>query len=186
MFTTKNLLILIGRNAIVTLVVASFASLTVWFLSREIERVTNEIIQNNLLANKLLKRTELFSALKRDADIVGTNDILIDRAFIPSDNILEFVYVFENLAIKNSVTQNFSFDNPTPTTFDSPFPLSTVTYRNTLSTNIFTLSSYLKAFEGLPYFTKIESLNMSSQDVAGLSRSGTASFHAIFYAKTSE
>ncbi len=186
MFTTKNLLTIIGRNAIITLVVASFASLTVWFFSREIERVANEIVQNNKLANTLINSAELFTMLNRDAAIVGTNDILIDRAFTPSDNILEFVSVFENLAIKNSVLQNFNFSVPTPSAVASPFPLSAVVYSNNLSTNILTLSSYLKDFESLPYFTRIESLNMSSQDAAGVRGSGTASFNAIFYAKTSE
>ena len=186
MFTTKNLLMLIGRHAIIALVAVSIALLAVWFLSREIERVANRVVENHRLANTLEKRTELFTIVKRDADIVGTNDILIDRAFIPSDNILEFVSVFENLALKNLVSQNQSFDTPTPSTVASPFPLSTVTYGNTISTNILTLSNYLKDFENLPYFTKIESLSMSSQDGAGLRGSGTASFRAVFYARTSE
>ncbi len=186
MFTTKNLLILIGRHAIIALVAASLASLSVWFLSREIERVADGVVQNNRIASTLEKRTDLFMVLQRDAEIVGTNDILIDRAFIPSDNILEFVSVFDSLAIKNSVSQNFNFDIPTSSTVASPFPLSTVTYGNTISINLLTLSSYLKDFERLPYFTKIESLSMSSQDPAGLRSSGTASFRAVFYAKTSE
>ncbi len=186
MFTTKKLLIILKRHAVIALVVGSIALVAVWFLSREIERVTNEIIQNNRTASAIVKRTELFTILKRDAILVGTNNALIERAFISSDNILEFVSFFEKLATKNSVLQNFKFDAPTPSTVASPFPLSTITYGNTISTNIFTLSSYLKDFESLPYFTRIESLSMSSQDPAGLRSSGTASFRAIFYAKTSE
>ncbi len=186
MFTTKNLLMLIGRHAIVAFVAIFIASVAVWFLSREIERIVNEVVLNHRLASTLAKSTELFDILRRDASIVGTNDILIDSAFIPSDNILEFVSIFESLAAKNSISQNFNFDTLTPAPIASPFPLSVVAYSNNLSTNISTLSKYLKDFESLPYFTKIESLSMSSQDVAGIRGTGTMSFRAVFYAKTSE
>lgn len=186
MFTTKNLLLLIGRHALIAFGAGLIAVFAVSFLGGQIQHITTSIIQNHKLVNTLEKRTELFSILKRDTEIIGTSDTLMSNAFVPSDNILDFVSALESLATKNSLTQNFHFDTPTPSPIPAPFPLSTITYSNTLPTNILTLSNYLKDFERLPYFTKIDSLVISSQDKGGLRASGTASFHATLYTKVSQ
>lgn len=186
MFTTKNLLILIGRHAAIALSAIGVATLASYFLAHEIKRVSDSIIQNHRLASSLEKRTELFSTIARDIQIIGKNDTLMENAFIPSDNIFEFISVLESLALKNTATQSLNFDNPNPSSVPSPFPLSTIGYQNTLALNVFGLTNYLKDFERLPYFTKIESLSISSSDPAGWRGASSVSFRASFFTKTAQ
>lgn len=186
MFTTKNLLIIIGRHAAISLVAIITAAVACFFLAKEITRVSDAAAQNRRLAAALEKRTELLSTLSRDIQIIGESDTLFAKAFIPSDNILEFISALESIALKNTITQSFRFETPAPSSLSSPFPLSTVGYTNTLSLNIFTLTNYLKDFENLPYFTKIENLNISSQDPAGWRGASTVSLRATLYTNATQ
>lgn len=178
MFTTKNLLILIGRHAIIAVLAIGTSVLAAILLSQEITRLSDDVLKNRKLASALEKRTELFAAVKRDTELVGTNDVLIEQAFISSNNILGFVAVLESLALKNGITQAFHFDTPTPSPISAPFPLATVTYSNSISGNLTSFSNYLKDFERLPYFTKIESLSISSGEKSGWVGASTMSFRA--------
>ncbi len=185
MFTTRNLIVLIGKQIIIAFAAVGVALIAVYFLSREIERVSNNVATNRQLAEKLSKRTDLFSVLARDAAFVGTNDTALERAFVPADDIIEFISTLESTALKNGVTQAFNFGNPIPAAEASPFPLSTIEYQNTLSLNITSFSAYLKDFEKLPYFTRIDGLSFSSQDGAGWQSGGVASYRAVLYTKSS-
>lgn len=187
MFTTKNLLLLIGRHLLIALGAVFVASLAVWFLSSEIERISDDAVKNRQLASTLEKRTELLATLKRDAAIVGENDTLIKQAFVPADNILGFVSVLKKLALRNAVMQTFHFGTPAPSSIPAPFALSAIPYSNTLSGTIFTFSHYLKEFENLPYFTTIQSLTISSQDkTLGWRGASGATMSATLYAQTAQ
>ncbi|HAT68626.1 MAG: hypothetical protein A2481_02225 [Candidatus Yonathbacteria bacterium RIFOXYC2_FULL_47_9] len=178
MFTTKNLLMLVGRHAIIAILAIGASVLVAVLLSQEITRLSDDVLKNRQLASALEERTELFAAVKRDTELVGTNDLLIEQAFISSNNILGFVAVLESLVLKNGITQAFHFDTPAPSPISAPFPLATVTYSNSLSGNLVAFSNYLKDFERLPYFTKIESLSISSSGKPGWRNAGTMSFRA--------
>lgn len=187
MFTTKNLLVLIGRHALIALATIGVASLAVFFLAREIGKISNTVVKSHRLASTLENRTELFTVLKRDAEMVGKNDELIEHSFVPSDNILEFVATLESLALRNSIVQSFRFETPSPAGIGAPFALATISYTNSVSSNISMLSNYLKDFERLPYFTKIEGISIASQDpTAGLRGVSTASFRAVLYTRSSQ
>ncbi len=186
MFTTKNLLMLVGHHALIALVAVSTATFAAWFLSREIGRITNGVVQNHRLVNTLEKRTELFSVIKRDVNIVGTNDTLIEQAFLSSDNILVFTEALKSTALKNSVNQNLNLEGPVLSTQVAPFPIATIAYVSNLEGNLLTFSNYLKNFESLPYFTKIESINISSQDTAGFRGISIASFRATLYTRAAQ
>lgn len=186
MFTTRNLIVLIGRHTAIALTAVAVAVIASFLFAREIARVSGAVIQNRHFATTLEKRTELFSTLAQNAQIVGTNDTLIDNAFVSSDNILEFVTALEKLALKNGATQSFHFETPVPASVSAPFPLSTIGYTNSLSLNVLTFSNYLKDFDTLPYFTKIESLTITSSDPAGWVGASSISFHATLYTKTAQ
>lgn len=177
---------LIGHHAIIALSAILIAILAIFFLAREINRVSDAVVINHRLTSFLKKHTELLSTLKRDAQIVGTNDLLINNAFISGDNILEFVVALESLALKNSTIQTFRFGKPAPSSVSASFPLVTIPYTNTLTINVLSLSNYLKDFERLPYFTKIESLDISSQDKVGWHGVSTASFRATLFTKATQ
>lgn len=186
MFTTKNLLMLIGRHAAVALGAIGVALLASYFLAREITQISDAVIQNRRLATSLEKRTELFSTIARDIEMIGKNDTLIESAFIPSDSIFEFISALESLALKNGATQSSNFENPVSSAVPAPFPLSTIGYSNTLSLNVFALTGYLKDFERLPYFTKIENLSISSSDPIGWRGASSASFRASLYTRSAQ
>ncbi|KKU82185.1 MAG: hypothetical protein UY07_C0002G0042 [Parcubacteria group bacterium GW2011_GWA1_47_8] len=183
MFTNKNLFILIGRHVLIALVVVGIAGAVVFFFARKIEKISTTVVINRNLATSLEKRTGVFTTLKRDTEIVGTNDTFIEGAFLPADNILAFISTLESLALKNGITQTFNFDSPTPANIDTPLPLLQITYTNNIPSNVFAFSNYLKDFEKLPYFTKIESLNITAQSPTGWSSTSNASFRAILYTK---
>lgn len=183
MFTTKNLFTLVGKQLLIALVVLVIALGAVIVLSAQITKVSNEAMKNRHLAAQLGERTALLSNIKHENDLIGTNDALIKHAFIPTNNILEFVGVFENLAFKNGLTQAYNFSYPTPMAPAGSFPLAALSYQDTISSaNVSALINYLKDFDRLPYFTKIDSLSISAGG-ADWRTAGTVSFSATVLAE---
>lgn len=162
MFTTKNFFTLVGKHLLIGFVVVIFSSLLVFFLSGQISKVSKEATKNLELATELSERTSLLSTLKYDIGIIGTNDTIIKGSFIPSNNILEFVAILKSLALKNGVTHTFNFGIPSSAPTEGQFLITPIPYQNSINTNISTFIIYLKAFEKLPYFTKIDSLAITS------------------------
>lgn len=186
MFTKRNLLILVGKNLVIALVSIALTSVVAAILVAQISKMSDVVVQNRRLATALEKRTELFAALKRDTEIVGQGDKMIEQAFPPADNILEFVAALESIATKNSITQQFHFNSPEPAPQNGPFPLATIAYQNDLSTNIFVFLNYLKDLERLPYFTKIESISLQSSDPLGWRSASNVSIRARITTKASQ
>lgn len=184
MFTTRNLLVLIGRHAAIAVGSIVVSILASYFLAREIARVSDGVVQNRHLATTLEKHTELLSTLARDAQIVGTSDATIESAFVPSDNILEFITAIEALALKNGATQSFHFETPSLSPISAPFPISTIGYSNTLSLNASSFANYLTDFDKLPYFARVTSLSITSGDPTGWLGASSISYHAVLYTKT--
>ena len=167
MYTPKNLFKLIGRNILISLIFISITLVSIFFIDKEIERMTNSIVLNHNLELELKKRLELFSTIEDNAKIISNNEKLINDAFPLSDDVSLFINSMDELALKHQITQTYKFDSPVSSTIGSPFPLSTIYYSNTIATDILNFSEYLKDFEKLPYFTKIEGLNILSQDSLG-------------------
>lgn len=186
MFTKKNLLLLIGRHTLIAGGVVLVALGAITFLSHKITETADAVVKNQTLAKTLAERTALFTTLKRDSEIVGTGDAAIEHAFIPSDNILDFIAGLETLALKNNTTQAFRFETPVVTSIDAPLPLATISFSNSLATNALTFSNYLKEFERLPYFAKIESFTISAQDKTGWRGASTATYRATLYTRSSQ
>lgn len=183
MFTTKNLLKLAGKHLLVAIIAVVVTVGIVLFISGQITKVSATAIKERHLAALLSERTALLSNLKHEIEIIGSNDITIKKAFIPSNNILGFVSILESIALKNSVTQSFHFSSPVPAVIATSFPLATISYQNTVSSNISTFINYLRDFESLPYFTKIDSLSISSGG-ADWNNTSAISFNASVAAET--
>lgn len=185
MFTTKNLFTLAGKHLLIAFGSIVFAAVIILFLSQQINKISARSAKDRQLATMLSERTEILSNLKHDTDIIGSNDVIIRQTFIPSNNILEFVAVLENLAIKNKITQVFHFSSPTTVETGSQFPMTTINYQNNITANITTFIDYLREFEQLPYFTKIDSINISAGEEGWLGRS-TISFNATILAHSAQ
>lgn len=185
MFTTKNLFTLVGKHLLVAFGFLVFAVASVFFFSNQITKISAKAVKDRHLAAQLSERTALLSSLKHETELIGANDAIIKHAFIPTNNILEFVGVIETLAFKNGLTQAFNFSAPTPGATAGTLPLATITYQDTIPANVNALIKYLKEFEQLPYFTKIDSLNISAGG-ADWRTAGTVSFSATVIAQTVE
>lgn len=186
MFNSKNILILVTRNTIISLVFVFISIFLVFYIKNEIKNITDRVAINNKLNSELKQRTELFTVIKKDATIIGNNEILIQSAFIPSNDISLFTNTLDELALKHDLTQAYRFETPMEGAENGSFSFSTISFLNNFNTNTKTLSSYLKDFENIPYFTKIESLNISSQDQLGISGISNISLKATLLTKTTE
>lgn len=184
MFNLKKLLILIGQNILILLVAVLISFFSIIFIKNEIEKITNTIVLNHKLEVSLKNRIELSSKIQKEVEIVGKNDILIENAFIPSNNISNFINILDIIASNNSITQTYRFETPIPSTISETFPLSEISYSNEITTDIKNFSNYLKNYEKLPYFTKIESLDISSQDKTGWIGPSNISIRATLLTKT--
>lgn len=186
MFTTKNLFTHFGKHILITLafVIVSFG--IILFVSSKITKIATETAANRHLAATLSERTSLLSNLKHETDIIGPNATIIKQTFIPSNNILEFVAILKSLALKNGITQSLNFASPSPASLGTTFPLATIPYQNTISSsNVSIFINYLKDFEKLPYFTKIDSLSISSGS-ADWRNTSSISYSATVAAQTVE
>jgi len=186
MFTLKNLLILIGRNLLITLAIFFVTIISIIFLSKEMSRMSDSVALNHKLEAELKNRTELLNVLGHDTQIVGTNDTLIENAFVPSDNIINFVNTLDNLAQTQSIPQTYHFGTPSPATISASFPISSIEYTNNLTTNVQSLLAYLKKFNELPYFTKINGITIASQDKSGWMGPSTITLQATLYTKSTQ
>lgn len=186
MFTTKNLFTLVGKQLLIALGFFLTAVVAVILFSNQITKISTEAVKNRHTAAQLSERTALLSSLKHETDIIGANNAIIKHAFIPTNNILEFVGVIENLAFKNGLTQAFNFSAPTVSPTGTSFSPAVIMYQDTISSvSVIALIKYLKEFEQLPYFTKIDSLNFSAGG-ADWRNAGTVSFGATVVAQAME
>lgn len=181
MFTTKNLLLLITKHALIALSVILACLIVIVYFSREIEDVTDAVTQNRKLAATLSERTTHITQLTKDAQVIGDNAERIQASFVPSDNVTEFIAALESLGQKNGVQQTFRFDSPTPAAIASTFPMQTVAYSNIVTSNLPTFIKYMKDFEDLPYFTRIDTISISASGGQGVQGPSSSSFHAVLF-----
>lgn len=186
MFKTKNLLILIGRNALFSAIPLAITIVTIVFLSRQINNLSNSIALDRNLEASTKSITELSEIIKKDAQIIGSNYSKIEEAFLSSDNILKFMNSLDNLALEKKINQVYRFENPVQSSISSPFPISVISYSNVLNSDIVGFSKYLRDFEKLPYFSNIEEFTISSQDKTGWAGASTISYKAKLYTKTAQ
>mgnify|MGYP001585016239 CR=1 FL=1 len=186
MFTTKNLLILIGRHALIALGAVIISLIAVFLLAQNIERISTTAVKNRRLTHSLEQRAELFTTITHEVEFVGENGARIENAFVPSDNILGFIATLEDLALTSAVAQSFRFGTPAGSSLSAPFPLATIPFSVTVSANLPAIIAYLERFEKLPYMATIGNISISSSDTAGWFGSSTGSFNAILYARGQE
>lgn len=186
MFTVKNLLKLIFRHLIIIIIITGITVFLIIFLSNQIIKISDTVMLNKNLENQLKMRTLLLSTIEKDTKVVAGNDVKIENAFLSSDNILNYINSLDVLAQKTNVTQTYHFETPANASISSPFPLSTIAYNNSVTTNMTGLINFLKEFEDLPYYTKINSINISSQDKLGIAGTSNISIQSTLYTKTAQ
>ena len=184
MFSTKNLLILIVRNSIIALIFIAISIVGMFYIKSKIEHITDSIVLKHKLEAELKNRNNLLETLDKDIKIIGNNNVIINNAFVPSNNISNFTNTLDELALKNKIPQVYHFETPVTSGSAAEFPTSTISYSNNLTSDISNFSSYLKKFEILPYFTKIDGLRITSQDIKGIAGASTINLSATLLTQT--
>lgn len=186
MYKSNKILKLIINNILVSLVFISVSFVSVTYINRKIEHITDSIVLKHKLESELNKKTELFTTIENDVKIIGNNEIIINNAFIPSNDISEFISSLDTISTNKKITQTYHFETPTPSTISGLFPLSTISYTNNISTDIIGFSDYLNIVENLHYFTKIDGISIQSQDKLGWDKPSIINMKETLLTKTIE
>ena len=187
MFNKRQLLIDIAKDLAIMITVIVIASFVVASFSKHIIMIGNALIEKKKLSLVLEKRGELLAGLKHDFAIVGEGDQHIKEAFPPSDDILSFITILDNLASQTAIEQTYSFGVPIPAPgVGNAIPLLTLDYSITAKGNINTFIGYLKGFEKLPYFSGISSVMISGSGDRGWEDNIQATMQARVYTTPSK
>lgn len=186
MFTKKYLTLIVGKHTLIAIGMVILSLVVIIFLAKEIIKVSDSISNNKRIEASLLERTAHIGKIKYEANLINNNETIISNAFIPSDNIADFISKLESLSLKNSVTQVFRFDSPKETTLVSLFPINTISYNNYISATLPNLIKYMKDFENMHYFTKINGLTITSQTPSGINDASTILLQSILYTKATQ
>ena len=184
MFTNKTVWINILREMGVLTGIIIAALLLITAFRSAIHRIADEVVKHKQLNATLEMDNQIIIKLDHDYKQVRGNEKLIRSAFLPSSNILEFVGALESIASKDNIMQSVHFDTPHETSLtvgEPPTPLDQVAFNLSLQGNIFTFLQYLKDFERLPYFTKIEGVSIGSTPQGGWQNTSNVSVHGTIY-----
>lgn len=185
MFGKKNFLLIVGRHLIIMSVVMLFTLLGISYLSSKIKLLADDVVNSKRLSAAYETRVTQLAKMRSDVERIGTTTETIEKAFIPSDNIEDFITSLERIGKENGITQSFSFENPIATTVVDPIALSSITYHNTIVGSLNNIKTYFKNVENLPYFTKIQGITITSNDsTIGIKGTANVSFDALLYTKT--
>lgn len=187
MFNKRQLLIDIAKDIAITATAIMIASLVVVFFSKQIITIGNALIEKKKLSIVLARRGELLAGLKQDFYIVGDGDRRIKESFPPSDDILNFISILENLADQTAIKQIYAFGVPVPAPdAGNAIPLYTIDFSITANGNIYTLINYFRGFEKLPYFSKISNITILGSGVRGWEDGAQATMQAKVYTTPSK
>lgn len=139
--------------------IASFV-LCFYFAGR-INKISNDIMEKRELLSLYQNSQEQYAVLKEDFSKISSHIDKVRGVFPQSENVLSFINAFENLAASNGIQQYFKFENVTPQPVFG-LNLFQIPFNVTLSGTKAQFLNYLAGLERLPYFTKIDFLNMTT------------------------
>ena len=170
------------KNLVKAAVAVAVAGVGAWFLSNQIQTITNSLLEKKKLAVILEHRSDTVRKLRDDFVTVGTTDKQVESAFVPEDNILDFTGALEANAKAAGMSQSLNFATPVASTLgNADLPLSTISYTIGLGGSVDTLITYLKNFETLPYFTQISDIQI--QAPGGWLGNSDIHLNAVLWAK---
>lgn len=189
MFANKTLSWILVKNIGLMLGIILCTSLLISFIGNKITKTSTAISANKQLSMQLAMRNALLATIHTNYEEVRMHEQAMRRALLPADDILEFTGALESLGTKHNVLQKFTFDTPvsTDTTFGTPpKTLTKINFTLSFPANIFIAKAYLKDFEQLPYFTKIESITVESDGKSGWQNMSTILIRATLFTELSE
>lgn len=158
MFNRKQLIIIIVKEIIKTLVVLGLAIAAISYLEGQIGKISKTLEEQHVGASILETKTDAISKLRQDFMRIGDADKAIAKAVPPADDILDFVSALDSLSAQNSLVQNINYSTPVVGP-DGTY----IDYSISSNGNIVSLIGYLRSHERLPYLTYIKSIVMGAQ-----------------------
>lgn len=138
-------------------------SLTVCvYLAEKIDDISDEATEKRGLQYIYQNSREQFGVLSEDYQKISSHVDTVNNFFPTTESISVFIDAMERLAAKNNLTQTFRFETSTPQPTDDA-GLSGIPFNVVLMGAQSQFIGYLADIEMMPYLTKIESLNISSQ-----------------------
>lgn len=179
----KLILIISGRIgiALIFVLAASFASS---LFGGKITQIGSALVTTKRNSVVLTRRSEMLNKIEKDISIVGDNAGKINQAYVPVDNILDFVSVVENLAAQSSTQYNVVFGNPVVyAAKGNGENIYSIGYTLTMSGTVYTLSSFLSQFNELPFFADVDSVSVSGSADKGWEGSSSITIQGKVYAR---
>ncbi len=184
MTNKKRLFLIILKQLSVAVAIGAVAVVAVYFLRLRIEKIGDSLIEKKQLSFFLDKKSEVLANLKEDMKIVGDNDKKINDAILPADNILEFVAAVDNLSSQNSTQHTLTFNNPVAVAMlPGGSNLYAIDFSISLTGTVYTVASFLKDYDKLPYFNSITGLAVNAPADKGWEGVSTVTIQGRVYAK---
>lgn len=178
MFTKTQLIITIVKNIFKSILAIGFAILVINFSTEKITTISTSLEQKRILTFSLERTTQTMYDLGKDFEEIGVREQMLYDALPSIENILSFVSALEKLGEMEGISQRTTFGNAAPQGEFYQIPISI-----TLNGDIDSFISYLEAFESLPFFSAITSLDIKAQSSGSWKNRSTITLQVIFYAK---
>jgi len=184
--TTKRQAALeVGKNIGIGILALVLAGALNFYMGRKIMQISRSLSQNRKMVAALLARGETSQATQANLDLVGDNDQKIQNAFVPADNISDYLAFLNNTSRQNAVQQALHFSEPLLAYTQGDLKVDDVKYATILTNGrIGQLVNYLKALEKAPYVQKVDSLKINGTADGGWNSAGTsATFNSDLYVR---
>jgi hypothetical protein len=163
-FTSKQQVIVkILTSSLKGLTFVLFAFILSWFFVSKIKNISDSLHTQKRLTLILQTKQSYKNTLMEEYEQIKKHIPSIENALPKDENILDFLSAIESISKQQSVEQNLKFTGTAPAEESSPeFPINSLSFTYTANGNIFVAIETLKAFEKLPFSSKIEGFSISS------------------------
>lgn len=184
MFTERNLIAIFLRKVIALLIATTFAIVGAFIIGAQISKIKTSLIEIKRSAYVLEKRGETVAGLRVDFVRVGKIEDAIATAFIPDDNIVDFIATLDALALTHSLSASSQFSSPSAQlTMADGTVISALDFSINANGNYATLMKYVAGFNELPYLTSISNISLNSNASKGIEESASISIQGRVYTK---
>lgn len=177
--------LLAARNIGFGVLALALSAIITHFMAVRITKISDSVAQRQKLAVNLEQRGDALGHAKTDLAYAAVNSQKIEAAFVPEDNISDFLNYINGVAKQNAITQKLHFTEPVPYLGAGDFAVARVDYSIGLSgANLTKIVSYLQNLERAPFVQELDSLKINGDDASGWNSAGTnANFNAKLFVR---
>lgn len=163
MLTKTQLIKVILKNAFKMAVALIIAGVIIYVSASQIRKISDSLLEEKTILFVMGRSLEMNSKLQEDFKTVNDGDRKINSALMSSSNILEFVDAMNDLGKKSALSVSLKFNTPVSTPPKYGISIASIDYTANANGDISSFINYLEAFEKIPYFTGLSSLNLTTQ-----------------------